>query len=290
MILLFGAGGQLGLEMVSASREQGVGLTALAHSQADIADEVAVRQAVEALAPRLVVNAAAYNDVDAAETQKEAAERANLLGPSVLARICAERGIPIVHISSDYVFGGLKEGSYNEDDPLEPLGVYGMSKAQGEEAVRRLQPRHLILRTAWLFSVHRRNFLKTMIRLAAEREEIDVVADQRGSPTSAADLARAILALGPRLTEDFVSWGTYHFAGQGDASRFEFAERIIGAQQAFTAHRPVLIPIKAKDFPTPARRPANSSLDSSRFSAKFGISARPWQQAVDRTVRALLAP
>jgi dTDP-4-dehydrorhamnose reductase len=289
LILLFGAGGQLGQELMGLAAASAVPLIGLGHPEADIADAATVRRVFDRVAPTVVVNAAAYNAVDRAESEVDAAMRANATGPAVLAAAAAAASVPLIHLSTDYVFDGRKSGAYREDDPVKPLGAYGRSKAAGEEAIRAAWPEHVIVRTAWLFGVHGSNFLKMMMRLAAERDRLDVVADQRGSPTSTADLAQALIAAARALQRGERVWGTYHFAGRGEATRHALASRIVAAQVAFTGRSPAVNPIRTADYPTAATRPLNSALDSSKFAATFGVRAAPWQDAVDRTVAALFA-
>ena len=287
MILLFGAGGQLGKEVAGQAMRAALPLIPLSHAQIDITDPRSVRRAINRSRAVMVVNAAAYTNVEQAESEPEAAFKVNVVGTAVIAEACAEADLPLVHLSTDYVFDGSKDGAHHENDSVAPLGAYGRTKAEGEQAVRRLNPKHLILRTAWLYGVHGKNFLKTILRLASERDELHVVADQRGSPTSSADLAEAILRIPPRLGS--VPWGTYHFAGTGKTTWHGFASRIVEAQAVFTGRRPKVNAIATADFPTKARRPQNSVLDSSRFAAVFGFKAEPWEQAVDRTVAELVA-
>ncbi len=288
VILVFGRG-QLGAELDRAAASRHVALTALAHDEADIADAVAVERAIAHHRPYLVVNAAAYTKVDLAETETEAARRGNEIGPGVIARACAAAAVPLIHISTDYVFDGTKLGAYLESDPIAPLGAYGRSKAAGETAVRGVLQDHVMLRTSWVYGEFGHNFLKTMLRLAASRDELRVVADQRGCPTSTRDLADAILKIAPRLTAREAVWGTYHFAGTGATTWHGFASRIVAAQASLTGRRPPVIPITTAEFPTPARRPANSELDSSLFARTFGFRARPWEEEADAITRALVA-
>src|SRR6185503_18667613 len=194
----------------------------------------AVRDAISRHRPGLVVNAAAYTKVDLAESEAEAARQGNEIGPGVLARACAAAAIPLVHVSTDYVFDGSKPDAYLETDPITPLGVYGHSKAAGEKAVRDALREHVILRTSWVYGEFGHNFLKTILRLAATRDELRVVGDQRGCPTSTRDLAHAILAIAPRLAARDTVWGTYHFAGTGVTTWHGFASRIVSAQAALT--------------------------------------------------------
>lgn len=286
MILVFGAGGQLGRELAAQARGAGVAVTALGHGEADIADAAAVARAVAAAAPSLIVNAAAYNAVDAAEGDLAAAMRANAEGPGVLAEAAARHGVPLVHVSTDYVFDGEKGSPYVEDDPTGPLSAYARSKAAGEEAVRRATPEHYILRTAWLYSIHGTNFVKLMVKLARERPELKAPDDQTGSPTAARDLADAILVLAAEGQDRF---GTYHLAGTGAATRHQWASAIVAAQAPFTGKNPPVLAVPASTFPAPARRPRYTALDSGKFAATFGFRARTWQEAVNDTVTELFA-
>ena len=288
MILLFGANGQLGQEMVRASPARGMSLVALSHAEADIADANAVREANARHKPALVVNAAAYTKVDLAETDVEAARRGNDIGPALLGEACAATGIPLVHVSTDYVFDGTKPTAYVETDAVSPASSYGRSKEAGERVLRAATPRHVILRTSWVYSEFGHNFLKTILRLAATRDELRIVADQRGCPTSTLDLAEAVLSIAPRLIAGEDVWGTYHFAGSGVTTWHGFASRIVAAQTPFTGRSPRVTPITTAEYPLPAPRPANSELDCSRFARTFGIRARPWTEETDRITRVLI--
>jgi dTDP-4-dehydrorhamnose reductase len=288
MILLFGGGGQLGQELQRSARTQDIALRALDRSQADIPDADAVERAVTETKPSLCVNAAAYTKVDLAETEVEAARRANEVGPGVIATACAKAGIPLVHISTDYVFDGKKVSAYVETDPISPVGQYARTKAAGEGAVRQNLPRHLILRTGWVYGEFGHNFLKTMVRLAQERDEVRIVADQHGCPTSTRDLARAILQSAKALIAGDPVWGTYHFVGAGETTWHGFAERIFVAQSLYTGRRPRAVPITTAEYPTAAARPANSVLNSTRFATAFGIRARPWVDETDVVTAAVV--
>jgi dTDP-4-dehydrorhamnose reductase len=286
LILVFGLG-QLGQNLARAGAERQVPLIALDRAQADITDPAAVRAAIAQARPDLVVNAAAYTKVDLAETESEAAFRVNEGGAAIVGEACA--GIPLVHISTDFVFDGAKSGPYVEDDPVAPLNVYGRSKAAGEQAIRRTSPRHVIIRSSWIFGEFGHNFLKTMLRLAATRDELRVVADQRGSPTSTRDLAAAILEIAPRLVAGADVWGTYHFTGSGTTTWHGFASRIVAAQAPLTGRNPPVTAITTAEFPSPARRPANSQLDCGRFERTFGFRGRPWTEETDAITSALVA-
>jgi dTDP-4-dehydrorhamnose reductase len=288
VILLFGGNGQLGRELVRAGAANAVKLVAVSHAETDIADEAGVCAVISRTKPSLVVNAAAYTKVDTAETEIEAARRANEIGPAVLAAACAAAHVPVIHISTDYVFDGSKDRAYVEDDPIAPINAYGRTKAAGERAVRETAPKHVILRTSWVYGEFGQNFLKTMLKLAATREELRVVSDQYGCPTSTTDLAAAILTIAPRLAANANLWGTYHYAGSGVTTWHGFAGRIIAAQAPLTGRAPPVTPISTTDFPTPARRPANSVLDCSKFTRAFGFGGRPWTEETDRITRDLV--
>ncbi len=287
--LVFGAGGQLGRELAGMTASRKLPAVLLARAEADIGDRDAVAAAVEQARPTVVVNAAAYTKVDKAEDEPAPAFRENRDGPALLAEICAARGLPLIHVSTDYVFDGTKPTPYVETDPVAPLGVYGASKEAGEQAVRAQLDRHVILRTAWVYGVHGNNFLKTMLNLARSRESWGVVADQRGNPTATEDLAEAILAAAARAADGAARWGTYHFAGTGMATWHDFACEIVAAQAPVTGRNPEVRAITTAEYPTKARRPANSCLDSGHFASVFGMKARPWRERTREVVAALLA-
>ena len=288
MILVFGGNGQLGQELARTAALQSIPMKTLSHGEADIANSAAVADALSRFDPALVVNAAAYTKVDLAETNVEEARHCNVTGPGMLARACAAAHVPLLHMSTDYVFDGRKEGAYLKSDGVGPLSVYGRTKAAGERAVRKALGRHVILRTAWVYSEFGNNFLKTILRLAASRTELTVVADQHGTPTSARELANAILRIAPRLSQDEDVWGTYHFTAEGVTTWHGFACRVVAAQASLTGRNPSVIPIRSEDYPTAARRPANSQLDCRLFARVFGFFGRHWTKSVDTTTKALI--
>lgn len=288
MILVFGGNGQLGQELNRAAGVRAVALHALSRAEADIADSSAVATALALWKPKLVVNAAAYTKVDLAETEIEEARRGNEIGPGVLAAACARAGVPMVHISTDYVFDGSKEGAYVESDPMCPISAYGRSKAAGEDAVRRHLKHHVILRTAWVYSQFGHNFLKTVLRLAATRDELRIVSDQHGSPTAASELAEAVLNVAAAFAHDRMLAGTYHFTAAGVTTWHGFASRVVAVSAPMTGRNPRVIPIGTADFPTAAKRPANSQLDCRLFIEKFGFLPRHWTAGVDATTRVLI--
>jgi dTDP-4-dehydrorhamnose reductase len=285
-VLVFGAGGQVGRELIQRSPPQDVTVHGLTHAEADITNRVAVIDAVRRHRPDVMVNAAAYTAVDKAETDRDRAFAVNEDGPRNLAMAAAESGAMLIHLSTDYVFDGCKRDAYVEDDLVGPASVYGQSKEAGERAVRETTPRHLILRTAWVYAAHGSNFLKTMTRLAHERDVVRVVADQHGTPTSAADLAETILAILPRLQERS-AFGTFHLTNGGRTTWHAFAEAIFAGLARQGGKVPRLEAIGTADYPTPARRPAMSVLDCGKIARAYGIQLRPWRDALAATLDAV---
>jgi dTDP-4-dehydrorhamnose reductase len=283
-LLVLGAAGQVGRELCRLAWPDGTTISAVDRAEVEIADRDAVFAAVERDRPDIVINAAAYTAVDRAESEPEAAWAANCTGPANLAAACGGAAIPLIHLSTDYVFDGTKPGPYREEDPVNPLGVYGKSKEAGDRAVREALPEHVILRTAWLYSAHGHNFVKTMLRLGEERPVLRVVADQTGSPTSAADVAGAIRAIVQQIRSGNSRWGTYHFAGAGAVTWHGFAEAIFELAAPWRGPPPLVEAIATAEYPTPARRPANSMLDCTRTGDAFGIVPRPWREALTEVI------
>ncbi|HAR65841.1 MAG TPA: dTDP-4-dehydrorhamnose reductase [Lentisphaeria bacterium] len=276
-ILLTGANGQLGWELRRLmTADQCVAFTS---AELDITDETAVAAMVAAVAPRVIINAAAYTNVDGAESDAEAAKRVNTNGPEYLACAAARINALLIHVSTDFVFNGDGIRPLRPDDPVAPQGVYARTKLDGERRVRESGARYVILRTAWVYSTHGRNFVKTMLRLGAEREQLRVVADQLGSPTYAADLAAAILGVAEFANPPS---GVWHCTNSGQASWCEFAQEIIrlgGKQQPLKVRS--VEPISSSAYPTPAVRPTYSVLDCASLAADFGVIMRPWQEALE---------
>jgi dTDP-4-dehydrorhamnose reductase len=285
-VLLVGTTGQLATELRRAPRIDTLEL--LAPEKLDLSVATEVKRQLDRLRPELVVNAGAYTAVDRAESDRQRAFAINAEGPRTLAEWCLGAKAVLLHVSTDYVFDGGKNAPYLADDATGPLNIYGESKLAGEVAVRSMLERHVILRTSWVFSAHGQNFVKTMLRLASERDELRVVADQLGRPTPAADLAEAIWRIVSQLqTAGTVPWGTYHYAGAGSVSWHQFAEAIVAEQSPFTGKTPPVRPISTADFPTPARRPMVSMLDTSSFEATFGMQAKPWGPGLRAVVQEL---
>lgn len=288
-LLVLGAAGQVGRELCRLAWPRGYRLAAFDRDRVDITRREAVMEAAARERPDIVINAAAYTAVDRAETETDEAWAANCTGPLNLAAACADTAIPLIHLSTDYVFDGSKHGPYREDDAARPLGAYGQSKEAGDRAVRGVLAQHVILRTAWVYSAHGHNFVRTMLRLAAERPVLRVVADQIGSPTSAADIAAAITAITRQIETGNTGWGTYNFAGAGAVSWHGFAEAIFELAAQWRGPGPTVEPIATADYPTPARRPANSVLDCRRIGEAFGIAPRPWREALADVISEIYA-
>ncbi len=283
-ILQFGATGQVAIELLA--RADAGAITALSRSDVDLTDTHAVEAAIADADADLVVNATAYTAVDRAESEEDLALAVNARAPGAMARACAARGLPLVHISTDYVFDGEKTGVWTEDDPTAPINAYGRSKAAGEAAIAKSGAQAIILRTSWVFSPHGANFVKTMLRLAETRPELKVVDDQRGRPTAAGDLADFILHAAPALAakaRDDV-FGVFHFAGDGPTSWCGFAETIFALADG---PKPRITPIATADYPTPARRPRNSELDCSKLTQVFGVAPRAWRDGLAETLAVL---
>lgn len=288
-VLITGAGGQLGTELQRCAWPEGWQVTALDVADLDLRDTAAIGRMVASRPWAAVINGAAYTAVDKAETDVVTAWAVNAMAPAALAQGCAEAGIPLVQVSTDYVFAGDKAGAWEIDDPVAPLGVYGASKLGGELAVRTSGARHAIVRTAWVVSAHGSNFVKTMLRVAESRDRLTVVDDQRGSPTSAADLAQALMTIALRLANDAdAPTGTFHFSNAGDISWADFAVEIFrqSAQRGGPSAEVTRIP--SSEYPTPARRPANSLLSHDAIHDAYGITPRDWREALSNILDELI--
>ncbi len=295
-IVVFGRTGQVGSELARASLPAGVCLSSIDRAEADLAGAPAdiaaalFRHAADASSV-VVVNAAGYTAVDRAESEEEACDAANARGPAAIARACAERGFPLIHLSTDYVFDGRKTTPYREDDPVGPQSAYGRSKLAGEEAVRDVGPAHVIVRTAWVYSPFGTNFVKTMLRLGRERAELAIVDDQLGCPTAAKDIAAAIVSIAAQLGSGKADgYGTFHYCGGGSCSWLAFAREIFACAARFGSPPPRLRPITTAEYPTAARRPANSVLDCSKIRDVYNIKTRAWETGVAACIEELLGP
>ena len=288
-ILLTGGSGQLGCELRRLAWPQGWSLDVPERGELDLADADALYRRVAERPYLAVVNAGAYTAVDAAENEPLGCWRVNALAPAALAAACKQQGIPLVQVSTDYVFDGNREGAWQPGDAIAPLGVYGASKAGGELAVRTSGVRHAIIRTAWVVSAQGNNFVKTMLRLGAERDALRVVADQFGSPTSAADLAAAMAVVVRRFVEQPARpSGTWHAVNSGRASWYDLATLVFDRAALHGRKAPSVEPIATSQYPTPARRPANSELCTGSLKRDFDLELRDWRPAVSEIVDQLM--
>lgn len=279
-VLITGAAGQVGYELMRLVPE-GVEARGLGSAVLDITQAGQVEAAVAEFSPALIINAAAYTAVDKAETDVERAWAVNRDGVANLGTVAERLGIPVFHISTDYVFAGDADRPYRETDATGPTGVYGASKLAGEEALAAACSRYLVLRTSWVFGARGNNFVKTMLRLGAERDSLSIVADQQGGPTSAASIAAALWQLAERYrSEQSLPWGIYHFSGASYCSWFDFAGAIFqqAKQIGLLDKAPQLSAIATADYPTPAKRPAWSVMDCSKLSEQLELDAPRWQE------------
>ena len=288
MILVTGGGGQVATELAAraAGRVVRVGRPSFDFDRPDSIAEV-----VRAVRPSLVVNAAAWTGVDAAEANVDAAMRANRDGPAELARLCAEAGIPLIHLSTDYVFDGLKGEPYTESDATSPTGVYGATKLAGEQAVFAACNQAVVLRTSWVYVATGKNFIRTMLGAALKTDTLRVVSDQRGCPTNAGDLANGILTIASRIA---AGWrpdyaGVFNAAGTGETTWYELAVAAFEAAANHGRPMPTVHAIRTADWPTPAARPADSRLDCAKMERVFGVRLPPWQPSLARTVAEIIA-
>ncbi|WP_247596975.1 dTDP-4-dehydrorhamnose reductase [Hydrogenophaga sp. PAMC20947] len=293
-ILMTGKNGQLGFELQRALAPLGE-VVAVGTDDCNLADGAALRELIQKVHPDVIVNAAAYTAVDKAETDQDMAHAVNAQAPGILGEEAAKLGASVIHFSTDYVFDGEKAGSYTETDPTNPQSAYGRTKLQGEQGLAEATPHHLILRTSWVVGAHGGNFAKTMLRLAAERDELKVVADQFGAPTSAALLADVTAHLVRQLAREGAEkfpYGLYHLTAGGDTSWHAYAQFVI--DHALKMGKPLktrperVLPIPAASYPTPAKRPHNSRMDTTRFQTAFSLVLPDWRLGVGHILQTIL--
>lgn len=291
-ILVVGASGQVAQSLYELGTKSAHQVHTLGRPDLDITDEASISAALSLFKPKLVVNAAAYTAVDRAEEENSTAYAINSAGAGSLAKLAAGAELPIVHISTDYVFDGTKDGAYRETDPASPLGAYGRSKWAGEEAVRAENPQHIIFRTAWVFSPFGSNFVKTMLRLSEDREDINVVNNQFGNPTYAPHLATGILSICDKIEQKPAhgshNWGTYHVAGTGHTNWAELARAVFEESRALGGPSAKVNGIPSDQYPTKAQRPSNSRLDLELAERDWGIVLPTWKHGVRDCVRRLI--
>lgn len=289
VVLVTGGSGQVGHALARRSWPAPIRVLAPGRADLDLTDLAVVKALIAAEQVDAVINCAAYTAVDRAETEVAAAFEANALAPAVLAQATREADVPLVHVSTDYVFDGEASGAYEVDDPIRPVSVYGASKAAGEYAVRLGNPRSAVVRTAWVVSDRRANFVKTMLRLGQERDVMRVVADQRGAPTFAEDLAEALATVALRMIDDrSAPTGIFHFSNAGPTTWHGFASAIFEEADARGLRTPRLEAITTSDYPTPARRPANSLLSTARILRDYGIAPAAWRDGLGPLIDRIL--
>ena len=292
-ILVTGKNGQVGFELMRSLAPLGK-VIGVDINECDLKDAAAIEKLLDKVKPDLIVNSAAYTAVDKAETEPVLAHAINAKAPEILAKFASRRNIPIIHYSTDYVFDGLKEGAYAETDKVNPSSVYGKTKALGEAAVRNNAPKHIILRTSWVFGSHGVNFLKTMLKLAQERSKLSIVSDQIGAPTSAALLADVTAEIAKQLFEPGAcqKYGTYHLVTEGETSWHGYAQMVVAKANELGVKTKVsadaIHAIKTADYPLPAPRPANSRLDTSKIKSAFVLTLPSWQDEVAKVLQALI--
>ena len=278
-ILVTGANGQVGSELILAAEKRGLQMLAAGRAELDITQQEAVNKYIQTQKPAILINAAAYTAVDKAESEPELAYAINRDGAANLAQACADNNIPLMHISTDYVFDGNKQGAYTETDTPNPQCIYGKSKLEGERAIESILQQYLILRVSWVFGANGNNFVKTMLRLGKERDVIKVVADQHGGPTWAGAIASALLSLVKRWADgETIPWGTYHYSGRPATTWHGFAEAIFkqAKELGIIDKRPTINPITTSEYPTLAQRPINSLLDCRKLEQQMNIRQPDW--------------
>lgn len=285
-ILVIGRTGQLAQSLAATGRED---ILCAGRPEGDLADARRLERLMERVRPRIVINAGGFTKVDLAESQSEEAYTLNRDGPAALARLCAGAGIPLIHVSTDCVFDGRKGSPYTRRDIPAPLNVYGKSKLEGEQAVAGLCPEHLIVRVSWVFSGYGENFVRTMLKVAGQRDEVSVVRDQIGYPTYCPDIADGLLQMAGRVLEPgFANWGTFHLAGREETDRASMASAIFEQSRAVGGPWAKVIPVLTSDYPTPAARPLNARLGSHETAEVFGIELADWKDRLKQAVTQLV--
>lgn len=289
-LLITGAQGQVGKELTQTANEKGFDVVAAGRAELDITQAQSVENYIMQCQPDIVINAAAFTAVDNAETEQNLAFAINRDGAKNIANACKKQNIPLLHISTDYVFDGTKSEPYSEDDSVSPLGIYGESKWQGEEAIRKILNNYLILRVAWVFGAQGNNFVKTMLRLGNNRDELNVVADQFGGPSPAKNIAQTLINLVEQYQKNnTLAWGTYHYCGNSKTTWYDFAGEIF--KQAFELgllDKEVKVnPITTAEYPTAAKRPGNSMLNCTKLKTTFGIEMPEWKEALKQVLKEL---
>jgi len=286
-VLVTAAGGQVGHALTSLAKDTSFEIICLPRQQLDITETSSIQASIEQIKPDVLVNAAAYTAVDKAESDQDAAYLVNETGPENLARTCQQVGIPLIHISTDYVFSGEQAQPYTESDATGPLNIYGASKLGGDKVVAAILEEHIILRTSWVFGRHGNNFVKTMLRLGKDRDELGVIDDQHGCPTAAEDIADTIIGLCEAIYTGRAAWGLYHYCGQPATTWYGFASAIFDRAKSMGFDLGVNVkPITTRDYPTPAKRPKSTILDCSKIKNRYNIDQPDWRVRLDAIIQA----
>ena len=289
-ILITGAQGQVGKELSAISINKGFDVVAAGRVDLDITETQIVEEYISQHQPDIVINAAAHTAVDKAESEQDLAFAINHNGAKNIALACSKLTIPLLHISTDYVFDGSQSDPYSENDAVSPLGVYGESKWQGEEVIRKNLESHIILRVAWVFGAQGNNFVKTMLRLGKDRDELNVVADQFGGPSPAKNIAETLINLVEQYQKDkTLTWGTYHYCGKSKTTWYDFATEIfkLAFEIGLLDKKVKVNPITTAEYPTPAKRPSNSMLNCTKLKTTFGIDMPEWKDALKKVLTEL---
>ena len=284
--LITGGTGQVGTELIRRGDCCHFDIVAPNRAEINLLNESDVYSQLNSIRPDIVVNSAAFTAVDAAETECDMAFKVNRDAVRIMANSCKLLSIPLIHISTDYVFDGTKAGSYKETDLICPIGVYGRSKEAGEAKVRELLEKHIILRTSWVYAAHGNNFVKTMLRIGKERQNLNIVNDQFGAPTFAGDIADAILSIAKKVLEHdaLEFWGTYHYTAKGRTSWKDFAEVIFETASTWLPNKPYVEGIPSSQYPTAAKLPANSVLNCAKVDLELGPPRRHWREGLDEVL------
>jgi len=290
-VVLTGAGGQVGKELMRLSGGKlDVQVIGMGHFELDVTSPVSISNALNIHKPDVLVNTAAYTAVEKAESEIELAFEVNGNGAEILAQICAERQIPLIHLSTDYVFDGKKKQPYTEIDTENPINIYGKSKYEGEKAIRSVLNEHIILRTSWVFGIYGHNFVKTLLKLQKKRSPLNIISDTIGCPTAASDIAMVIIQLVSQVFQKKqMQWGTYHYCGDNTACWYSFAKEVFKTVSMATGSPlPQIIPISSEDYPSVIQRPANTALSCQKIKNAFGISPCNWEKGVQKVVNTLM--
>lgn len=286
-VLIFGGNGQLGTHLVNEAKTAGLSVIALDRDDADFSNQDSVKQAVTKNQPDIIINCCAYTAVDKAEEETDLADAVNHLGVLALAEASNEYSIPVIHVSTDYVYSGESEAPYLESAATGPLSVYGKTKLKGDLALAKNNPKHIILRTSWVFGEFGNNFVKTMLRLAQSRDELNVVADQKGKPTYTGDIVTAILKFVDKITtEGSANWGVYHCSSRGESNWHEFAESIFSCalEKQILTKSMTVNPIPTSEYPTPAPRPLYSVLNTDKLESEIGTPLPHWKVGLSKVL------